>query len=67
MNRYQDELTPDVVSTQSGTLEAQTYKLTIGVRRCGRQFSGSTHVHTQKVFAELIARYFVSIEIECIP
>ena len=62
-----DELTPDVVATLSGITGAQTDKLTMGARRCGRKFSGSTSVRTRKVFAERLAKYLVSIEIACIP
>jgi len=47
-----DELTPDVVSTPSGITEAQTEKLAMGAKRCGREFSGSTSVPTQVKFAE---------------
>ena len=60
-------LTPDVVSTPSGIMKAQTDKLAMGAKRCGREFSGSTSVRTQVEFAELRARYLISIELACIP
>jgi len=62
-----DELTPDVVSTLSGIIGAQTDKLTMGARRYVREFSGVTSVRTQKVFADLLVRYLVSTEMACIP
>jgi len=62
-----DELTPDLVSTPSGITDAQTDKLTMGAKRCGREFSVSTSVRTQVKFAELGARYLISIELACIP
>jgi len=58
-----DELTPDVVSTPSGIMKAQTDKLALGAKKCGREFSGSTSVRTQVKFAELRTRYLVSIEL----
>ena len=48
-----------MVSTLSGITVAQTDKLTMGASRCARKLSGSTSVRTQKVFAELFARYIV--------
>ena len=36
-------------------------------KRCDREFSGSTSVRTQVKFAELWARYLVSIELACRP
>jgi len=48
-------------------MKVQTPKLTMGAKRCGREFSGSTSVRTQVKFAELRARYLVSIELACIP
>jgi len=62
-----DELTPDVVSTPSGIMGAQTDKLTMGARRYVRELSGFTSVRTQKLFADLLVRYLVSIEMACIP
>jgi len=62
-----DGLTSDVVSTLAGITDARTDKLTIGAKRCGREFSGSTSVRTQLKFAELRARYLVSIELACTP
>jgi len=53
--------------TPSGIMEAQTDKLTMGAKRGGREFSRSTSVRTQVKFAELRARYLVSIELACIP
>jgi len=54
-------------SIPSGITEAQTHKLTMGARRCGKQFSGPTSVGTQIGFPEVLARYLVSIEIACMP
>jgi len=50
-----DELTPEVVSTPSGTTVVQTNELTMGARSGGREVSGSTSVRTQQMFAELLA------------
>jgi len=46
------ELTPDILSTPSGTKDVQTDKLTMGVNMCGKEFSGSTGVLTQVGFTE---------------
>jgi len=46
-------------------MEAQTDKLTMGAKGVVEEFSGSTSVRTQVKFAELRARYLVSIEIAC--
>ena len=60
-----DDLTPDVVSTPSGVMKAQTDKLAMGAKMCGGEFSGSTSVCTQVKFTELQARYLISIELAC--
>jgi len=67
VNGEVDELTPDVVSTPSGIMKEQTDKLALGAKKCGRELLGSTSVRTQVKFAELRARYLVSIELACIP
>jgi len=55
-----------VVSIPSGRSEAQTDKLTMREKRCGREFSGSTGVRTEVKVAELLVMYLGSIELACI-